>query len=335
MYNLREIAEKCNTDKIFKGRILFDEKIAPRTSFKIGGAAPVLFEPSDTDSLLYILSLLKKNSAPYFVLGGGTNLVVSDQGFDAAVIATCALNGVKIEESCFQNSRSPQNLQDAQRSKDDFVSVTAFAGTPVKCIVDFCTENALSGFEPFAGLPGSIGGAVYMNAACFGISISDVFISAEYIEDFAGADPAAGEYGFDKSDWEYKKSPFTDTSRIITSVSLRLTKKTQEESKCIKEKCAAFVRERVKKGHFKYPSAGSVFKNDRAVGIPSGKIIEEAGLKGFSIGGAQISPWHGNIIINKNKATQADVKALVDYVKAKIFEEKGIKLETEVIFCGK
>ena len=148
MYNLREIIEKSNIIENFNGRLLFDEKIAPKTSFKIGGNAPVFAEPADTASLQKLLTVFNKNKIPFFVMGGGTNLVVSDEGFEGAVICTSGLNKIEITDAA-----------DATGA-DSTVYLKAGAGCPVSRLVSFCTENCLSGIEQFAGLPGTAGGAL-------------------------------------------------------------------------------------------------------------------------------------------------------------------------------
>ena len=140
------------------------------------------------------------------------------------------------------------------------------------------------------------------------------------------------EGSFLKSDWDYKKSPFTESGKIITRVELLLEKAGAEKQAEIEEKCRAFILQRKEKGHYNAPCAGSVFKNSRSFGSPSGKIIDGLGLKGTKIGGAQIAPFHGNIIINNGGATEKDVRALIDLCKKKAREGLGIELEEEIIF---
>lgn len=350
MYNLREIIEKSNIIENFSGKISFDEKIAGKTSFKIGGNAPIFAEPADTKSLIKILSVLKNNNIPYFIMGGGTNIVVSDEGFEGAVISTSGLNKIELTGN----------------ADDDTVLVKAGAGCAVSRLVSFCTENCISGIEPFAGLPGTCGGAAFMNARCFNLSLSDVLHGAAYIEvsepnvisDSARNSDGTGGiediegikehfYSFNPADWDYKVSPFSvadsamdsesrsPVKKVITEVIFRLTRKTEQERQEIENKSADFIRQRVEKGHFKYPCAGSVFKNNRDFGEPTGKIIDSLGLKGYSIGDAQVAPWHGNIIINKGKATSKEVFELTEFLRKKVYEKKGILLESEIIFCGK
>ena len=132
-----------------------------------------------------------------------------------------------------------------------------------------------------------------------------------------------------RSEWDYKKSPFQNSSKIITRVSFLVHDGKQSE---IKKQNEYYLQDREKKGHFRYPSAGSVFKNNRDFGEPSGKIIQDAGLLGYAIGGAKVSDWHGNFIINYNNATASDVKALVEHVQNVVYEKRHFLLEPEIIF---
>jgi UDP-N-acetylenolpyruvoylglucosamine reductase len=310
MYSIRETAEKFNIRRNFKGAVLFSEPMSRHTTFKVGGPAPLYLEPADVPSLLFALRTLKDDGFPYFILGGGSNIVVSDSGFDGAVICTGSMNEI---------------------SADRGLAVCG-AGAAMSSIVTFCTEHVLSGLETFAGLPGTAGGAVFMNARCFNVSVSDVLVSADYI-DTETLEPAS--YRYDPADWDYKKSPFQQGGRIVTKTVFRTTQLPETEQESIAEKCRGFVNERVSKGHFKYPSAGSVFRNNRSFGKPSGKIVDEAGLCGCSIGGAQIAPWHGNFIINRDNATAADIRALVAHAVEAVREKTGFTLEPEIIFCGR
>ena len=310
MTSIRETAEKFNICGNFKGIICFSEQMALHTTFKVGGPAQLYIKPSDIHSLISALATLKNDGIPYFILGGGSNIVVSDKGFDGAVISMEDISAISADK--------------------DFVSCGA--GSSMSAVVNFCIEHALTGLETFAGLPGTAGGALYMNARCFNVSVSDILASAEYIEPDSLKQVS---YTFSGSDWEYKKSPFQSTGRIITSVVFKTIKLSKAEKNEIETKCRMYIDERVKKGHFRYPSAGSVFRNNHAFGKPSGKIIDEAGLCGYQIGGAQIAPWHGNFIINKDNATEADIKALVDYTINIVKIKTGFTLEPEIIFCGR
>jgi len=308
MTSIRETAEKFNTDD-FKGRILFSETMANHTTFRIGGPAPLFIEPFDVSSLRFTLSVLKADAVPYFVLGGGSNIVVSDKGFEGAVVSMSALCDIEAADEC----------------------VACGAGASVSSVVSFCTVHALSGLETFAGLPGSTGGAIYMNARCFDVSVSDVLSEVRYID---GSTLEEKTYRFNAADWDYKISPFQNTQRIVTRAVFKTKKLSEDKKNEIAERCRAYAAERNAKGHFKFPSAGSVFKNNRAFGKPSGKIIDEAGLKGMRSGGAQIAPWHGNFIVNTGGATAEDVRALVDRIVEIVRQKTGFTLECEILFCG-
>lgn len=307
MYNLREKSQKFKTVKNCK--IYFDENLSNRTTFKLGGNATVLIEVETVKALIDIITIAKKENIPFFVLGGGANVAFSDLGYDGLVIALTSLKNI-----CF----------DAEKS-----ILHCASGTLITDIVDFCTENSLTGFETFSGLPGTAGGATYMNARCFDKEISDVVGDIFYI-DYSDSELKEETLLFNKNLWAYKISPFTNTKRIITGVCFNVKKTSSKEK--IALLCEKIMQERISKGHFKYPSAGSMFKNNRDFGKPSGTLIDEAGLKGFAIGGAEVSSWHGNIIINKNHATQKDVKDLVAFIIEKVKERTGFTLESEVIF---
>ena len=187
--------------------------------------------------------------------------------------------------------------------------------------------------EQFAGLPGSVGGAVYMNARCFDKSISDILFSVSTMEiDRKNHKTTLNQEHFNACDWAYKKSPYQGGNRFITTVTFLLTQKNASEQDKIAAECKKYIAERVNKGHFKYPSAGSVFKNNHDFGKPSGMIIDEAGLRGTTIGGAKVADFHGNFIINTGNAKASDIKALVELVQAKVHEKYGFFLETEIIF---
>ncbi|MBQ0003960.1 MAG: UDP-N-acetylmuramate dehydrogenase [Treponema sp.] len=314
MNNLREIAQKFKTIRDII--VTENEEMSRHFSFKVGGVTPLLVEPETTESFLECLNLAESEKVPYFILGGGTNIVFSDSGFDGAVISTGRLNKVEIVASEGEN-----------------VTVRALCGAQMNAIVNFCTKNGLSGLEEFCGLPGTCGGAAYMNARCFNREISDVAENIEYA-DLCGANSTYTQkiLNPDKTLWSYKKSPFTDTKRVVYAVEFKLTREDGSKASQIAEKAASFMKERVDKGHFKFPCAGSVFKNNHDFGAPTGQIIDGLGLKGTAVGGAQVAPFHGNIIINTGAASASDIKALVELVKKEVREKKGFELEEEIIF---
>ena len=299
-----------------------DFPLAPKTTFKVGSTADLFITPQDIQQLATSLELLQQEDSDFFILGGGSNIVFPDQSFHKPVISTEFLNSIF--------------MADSKAAAGESVKVVCQSGTSMAAFVNFCTKNNLTGAEVFAGLPGTVGGALFMNARCFNKSVSDLQPETEYIE---VKDKELNDitHQFSQSEWDYKKSPLqnqTIAKKIILSGTFFLTKCDESEHERIEADCKKFIAERVDKGHFKYPSAGSVFKNNHDFGKPSGKIIDEAGLKGFAIGGAQIAPFHGNFIINVNNAKARDISDLVKHVQICVNEKFNFDLEPEIIFLN-
>ncbi len=367
MNSIEQIAEKFKSKKI---GLFFEEELSARSSFKIGGKAALLAEPGDEESLAFALTEIRNAKIPYFVLGGGTNVLFSDSGFDGIVVSTKKLAGIDVTKDCPIKSGN-DTVSQAQEAAPVIVGrnsvivgrnsviparnsvipaldagilkptviVRAGAGASMASLVSFAEREGLSGLEEFAGLPGTVGGAVYMNARCFDREMSEIAAKITWLEWTDNAQAQDGDAAsagafrvksavFSPSDWAYKKSPFTGTGRVVLSAEFIVQK---GDKASIAQKAAAFIQERKNKGHYKAPCAGSVFKNNRAFGRPTGKIIDELGLKGERRGGAQIAPFHGNIIINAGGASSADVRALVDLCKARAKEKFGIDLEEEIV----
>ncbi len=298
-----------------------NEPLAPKSTFKIGGNARLFISPQTPEELESTISATRSSELPFFVTGGASNVVYPDGTYEGAIISTQAIKEIFYDPD--------------ESAPDSSALVTCQCGLPMAAFVDFCTRKNLSGAEQFAGLPGTVGGAVYMNARCFDRSISDILYSTTHIE-YQGDKAKVLELPFNESDWKYKKSPFQATQdraqRYITQATFRLTRATAEDHDRIAADCKKYIAERVNKGHFKYPSAGSVFKNNHAFGAPSGKLIDECGLKGLQIGGAQIAPFHGNFIINIDNASADDIYKLVQSAKKAVKERFGFDLEPEIIF---
>ncbi|WP_294425239.1 UDP-N-acetylmuramate dehydrogenase [uncultured Treponema sp.] len=314
---IRKIVE--NIKNLYKGRFLPDEPMRLHTTMKVGGNAELFAEPEDVFSLALVISECKKNSVDFFILGGGSNLIVSDEGFCGVVISMNAFSSIKFENRI----------------------VVCGSGVETSRAVEFFAENGISGMESFAGLPGTCGGACYMNARCYSNDISSKIKFVEYL-DLENFDENSYKFlekhikmyhnNKDCAQWTYKHSPFMKKSVVITKVAFKAEECQLEKISELKAACESFIKDREQKGHFKAPSSGSVFKNNRDFGEPSGKLIDEAGLKGAKIGGAQIAPWHGNIIINTGNATCSDIKKLVQLAQQKVKERTGFMLECEVVF---
>ena len=310
----------------FIGDILENEPLAPKTTFKIGGNADLFIAPQNYYSFQIALEVLLQNNIRFFIMGGGSNIVFTDEGFRGAVVCTTNFS----DAAYFPPSNISPQFGKIKLKKDQ-VLVTCFSGTPMAAFVNFCTENSISGIEQFAGLPGTVGGAVFMNARCFDKSISDIIFSVSY-QDYSDSKIKLQQELYNPEKWAYKTSPYQSGKKFITTATFLLTQKNASDQPDIQSECKKYISERVNKGHFKFPSAGSVFKNNHAFGKPSGMIIDEAGLRGLTCGGAKVADFHGNFIINTGNATAKDIKTLVQQVQEKVQQKFGFSLETEIIF---
>lgn len=331
---IRETGENIKNTKNFKGYLKFNEKMKCHTSMKVGGKAELFIAPKDTFSLIELLKTSQKNNLPFFILGGGSNLVISDQGFDNLVISTQNFKGIKFTVTQEKEKITLKNQKIIEGKK---TFLTCKSGTTIKELNDFCQKHALLGLENFSGLPGTAGGGCFMNARCYEKNICDAIYSVKYIdlENTDNFEEKTLTVEESKDLWDYKMSPFQKKKSFITEVTFNLLSIEKKYASYIKEQNAFYKNDRKQKGHFKYPSAGSVFKNNRSFGKPSGVLVDQAGLKGLKKGGAQVAPWHGNFIINRKNAKASDIYALVEEVKAKVKEQTGFNLECEIIFCGK
>lgn len=380
MTTLTELAQFFAESEHFSGAVREDEILAGHTTMHVGGKAGLFLGPADEGSLVFAIAELKRAGFPYFVLGGGSNLIISDSGFDGAIIST---RGLKKVESLTKNPSYPCHPNASY--------LIAGAGAAWGSVMAFCREYDLGGLEGFTGLSGTVGGALYMNATCFGLSACDRLVTVRYLDTESGE---IGEYVMDEekraADWGYKKSPFQSAdgrgwariggvtgespvegvaqngseadgwSEGVFATSHRrsfegtspLEKNIERTSPAIIILSATFalakgfdavksddcIAQRKEKGHFFAPSAGSVFKNvvqdGASGGVIAGKVIDECGLKGLQIGGAQVAPWHGNFIVNTGDASAQDIFDLVQLVRKIVREKKGILLECEIIFVG-
>ncbi len=311
MVTVRKLFEKINIGNEFGGDLRFDEPLAPHTTFRVGGPADAWFRPSGPAAVEAMAKVLRAAAAegiPAFVLGGGANVVVADRGVRGVVIDTTGWVGCE-----FGGGRER--------------TVRVRAGTAVDDAAEECAGRSSAGLEFLAGMPGSIGGAVWMNARCYGKSISDVLLETEILDESLDLVTVP----FRAEDFSYKRSPFQTRSALIVAARFRLEDRSAEELRAEMEKYRA---DRVAKGHYRLPSAGSAFKNDYAFGVPTGKIVDELGLRGLQIGGARVADWHGNIIVNTGNAAAADIRALVEEVARRVRAERGLVLESEILFVG-
>ena len=281
-----------------------DEPMSRHTTFKIGGNADLLVKVKSIVELKTVLSLSKEFSTPCFVLGKGSNLLVSDKGIEGIVISLNGLDSVKID--------------------GDMVICGAGASLRAVCIA--VQKASLTGLEFAYGIPGTIGGALYMNAGAYGGEMSQVAVSA------TAMDCDGNEVELSLSDMQlgYRTSVFKNNALIVTSVTLKL-----KHGDAIKIKAAMddFFGRRRDKQPLEYPSAGSTFK--RPEGYFAGALIEQNNLKGVSVGGAQVSEKHAGFVINTGDATCEDVLCLIEKIKDTVKNTDGVELEPEVIFVGR
>ncbi len=287
------------------GRLEEDEPLAGHTSFRLGGPADLFAAPRTPEEVGRIVTLCARESVPCFVLGGGTNILVSDKGVRGVVIDLTLLGGLQAEGSL----------------------ITALGGTPVSALSEFALSRGLAGMEFAYSLPGSVGGAVWMNARCYEREVSDVLEFVDYL------DPDFGQrrLAMRRDEWDYKVSPFQGMRGVILRAGFRLAPGNPRQ---VEDRMQEHRQDREKKGHFLFPCAGSVFKNNRAFGAPTGVIVDSLGMKGRRIGGAQVAPFHGNIIVNTGGATARDVLALIELVEDEARRRLGFHLEREVLLVG-
>jgi UDP-N-acetylmuramate dehydrogenase len=297
--------EKLASKIKLRGRIAVAEPMRAHTSFRLGGPADLYLAPVDLEDLATALEALRREGVRAFLLGGGTNLLVADRGIRGAVLDLSGIRGLEAGAA----------------------TVTALCGTPMDDAARFARDRGLSGLAFAASLPGTVGGAVWMNARCYEREVADVLESVETLD----AGLALRSRRVEPDEWGYKRSPFQSTDDVIVRAVFRLA---AGDPAAIEAEMRRHRLDREAKGHFRHPCAGSVFKNDRSFGRPTGRLIDELGLKGLAIGGAQVAPFHGNIIVNLGGATAADVRALIERVEREVADRLGLRLEREVILAG-
>lgn len=282
-----------------------NEIMANHTTFKIGGPCDYFVEPYSCDEVKELITLLKENNLKYFILGNGSNLLVSDLGIEGVVI--------KIGSN-MSNMSVDNNL------------ITVDAGARLSALCSFALENSLSGLQFAWGIPGTVGGAIYMNAGAYGSEIKNVIKSCTFLNEDGEIVTLSG----DELELGYRDSIFKRNNGIILSATFELGFGNKSE---IRLEMDTLIARRKSKQPLEFPSAGSTFK--RPEGNFAGTLIEAAGLKGCAIGGAEVSQKHAGFIINKDGATASDVRRLIEKVKETVFLSNSIKLETEVIFIGR
>lgn len=290
--------------KMYKeSQVQLDAKMSEHTYFKVGGPVDILLTPTDIQQVRDAITICKENEIPYYVIGNGSNLLVKDGGIRGVVIKLCELNkieriGNKIKTEC---------------------------GALLKDVSAVATEGALSGFQFACGIPGSVGGAVFMNAGAYDGETSFVIESAEVLDDNQEIRVLSKE----ELNLGYRQSIVMQKGYIVLSATFNLTPGDKE---AIQARVDELTKRREERQPLEYPSAGSTFK--RPEGYFAGKLIEDAGLKGFTVGGACVSTKHAGFVINKGNGTAKDVLDVINHVKNEVKKQFAVDLYPEVRILG-
>lgn len=277
-----------------------NEPMSEHTTFKIGGPAKYFAEPKNKEEIKALVGLAKANSVDALVLGRGSNVLAADSGIDALVIHL---------GDAFSDVTVNGNV------------ITALSGAPLSKIARAAMTSSLSGFSFAAGIPGSLGGAVYMNAGAYGGEMKDVVVKSFALDD------ELNEKEITEHCFGYRQSIYRENGNIILGAQIKLCPGNSDE---IREEMLSLAQKRRDKQPVDMPSAGSVFK--RPEGHFAGALIEGAGLKGLRVGGAEVSEKHAGFIVNSANATADDVKGLIALIQEKVYEKYSVRLETEIKF---
>lgn len=283
--------------------IKLNEPMNKHTTFKVGGPADILVYPSTYEMIKKVIDSCKANNVEYFLMGNGSNLIVKDGGVRGVVIKVDRLNEIRVSDN----------------------AVTAQCGAILSLVAKAALENSLTGLEFAAGIPGYIGGAVAMNAGAYGGEMSNVLESVLVIND----ENNIIELSKDELELGYRTSAILKYGYIVLETTIRLNQGNKED---IKGRMNDLALQRRTKQPLEYPSAGSTFK--RPVGYFAGKLIQDAGLKGASVGGAQVSEKHSGFIINVGDASASDILNLIKQVQDEVYKQFGVELQTEVRVIG-
>lgn len=292
--------------EVAAGKVLFDEPMSLHTSMRAGGRADVLFFPAGCDELVRAVQFLIRSGVPFCPAGNGTNLIVRDGGYRGVVI-------------CFQELR-----ETSWSETGPIRTMRALAGTSLRELVSLSVKKGLSGLEFCAGIPGSIGGALRMNAGAFGREMKDIVASLQVIN----GSGRIKRMTRDDLRFSYRNLELPPGA-LIVSGELVLEPASRE---AVSVRVREIMELRASKHPLNYPNSGSIFKNPP--GAPAGRLIERCGLKGFRVGDAAVSELHGNFIINLANATARDITSLIDKIKKDVLAQTGVALETEVKIIG-
>lgn len=308
-----------------KENILLDEPMTKHTSFKIGGNAECFIRAKSRDEVKFILEICNERCIPLTIVGNGSNLLVKDNGIKGIVLKVDIdyIEIVNLEETKEFSEGFKNKLIESGSGSNCLITVGA--GVPLGKLAQILLKDSITGFEFASGIPGTIGGAVRMNAGAYGTEFKDIVVETTCMD-------KKGEiFKLSNSEqkFEYRRSIFKDADYVILETKLLL--KRIDDNSTIKEKMDELKKSRLEKQPIEYPSAGSTFK--RGNDFITAKLIDECGLKGYSVGGAQVATKHAGFVINTGNATAKDVLELIDVIKKSVLQKfnKDIELEIEVI----
>ena len=284
------LGKNCKTGELLK----------EHTTFKVGGECRFFLTPATEEELKLCMDIVRRDNLKYYILGKGSNILADDRGYDGVIISTVCLNN---------------------DIKHEGTVIEASAGMGLDKVSDYAMENSLTGFEFACGIPGSLGGAIVMNAGAYGGEMSNVLMEVKVLC------PDGSIKWKDVSELElgYRKSNILANNEIVLAAKLKLAYGNKDE---IRAQIEDLNNRRSDKQPLEYPSAGSTFK--RPEGCFAGKLIDDAGLRGFRLGGAAVSQKHCGFVINYDNASSDDIKNLIEHIKANVYEKFGVKLECEV-----
>lgn len=299
------------TGKINENQILQNEPMKNHTSFKIGGNADFFVKANDVDEVKFILKISKENNIPLTIIGNGSNLLVKDNGIRGIVLK---INIDKID------------INEVFIDDEKYAEITVGAGVLLGKLAFILLNNNISGFEFASGIPGTIGGAIRMNAGAYGSEFKDIVIETVCMNRDGDIFTLTNE----QQQFEYRKSIFKEKDYLVLESKLLL--KYEEDNTAIKEKMDEYKKSRIDKQPIEYPSAGSTFK--RGTEFITAKLIDECGLKGYRVGDAEVSLKHAGFIINKGNASAKDVLELIEIIKKTVYEKVGKNIELEIEIVG-
>lgn len=302
-------------NKILDENILKEESMKKHTSFKIGGNADFFVKAKSVEDVKFVVDICKKNDIPLTIIGNGSNILVKDEGIRGIVL--------KIDIDKFEiNEKIPEEL----RKNNNSVIITVGAGVLLGKLAFQLLKKSISGFEFASGIPGTIGGAIRMNAGAYGSEFKDIVIETMCMDDNGNIIKLDNK----QQKFEYRRSIFKDNKYIILETKLLLEK--IDDNFKIKEKMDEYKKSRMEKQPIEFPSAGSTFK--RGSDFITAKLIDECDLKGYSIGDAQVSEKHAGFVINRGNASFEDVFKLIKFIQKNVKEKFGKDIELEVEIVG-